>query len=73
MNKKLIPKLIAVYLPQFYETEDNNLWWGKGFTDWDSVRTAEKYFEGHNEPRVPLGGKYYDLNTRQAMQRQAEV
>ncbi|MCI8972556.1 MAG: hypothetical protein HFH79_03060 [Lachnospiraceae bacterium] len=73
MNKKLIPKLIAVYLPQFYETEDNNLWWGKGFTDWDSVRTAEKYFEGHNEPRVPLGGKYYDLNTRQAMQRQAEL
>lgn len=73
MNEILMPKLLAVYLPQFYETEDNNLWWGKGFTDWDSVRTAEKYFEGHNEPRVPFGGSYYDLNTRQAMQRQAEL
>lgn len=70
MSKSIMPKILAIYLPQFHETEDNNLWWGEGFTDWETVKTAEKYFEGHNEPRVPLGG-YYDLSTRQAMQRQA--
>ena len=32
MNKTV--RNIAVYLPQFYETEYNNEWWGKGFTDW---------------------------------------
>lgn len=73
MSDNLMPKVIAIYLPQFHETRDNNLWWGKGFTDWDSVRTAEKYFEGHNEPKVPLGGRYYDLSTRQAMETQAEL
>lgn len=73
MSENLMPRVIAIYLPQFYETKDNNLWWGKGFTDWDSVRTAEKYFEGHNEPRVPLGGEYYDLSTKSAMQRQSEL
>ncbi len=31
-------KIIAMYLPQYHETEDNNKWWGKGFTDWISVK-----------------------------------
>lgn len=72
MGKDLMPKVIAVYLPQFHETKDNNLWWGKGFTDWETVKTAEPYFAGHNEPRIPLGG-YYDLSDRQTMRRQAEL
>ena len=41
----IIPKILAIYLPQFYENEDNNEWWGKGFTDWESVKTAQKYFQ----------------------------
>ena len=40
-------KLIALYLPQYYENEDNNRWWGKGFTDWFTVKNAEPLFEGH--------------------------
>lgn len=36
MNKTV--RNIAVYLPQFYETEYNNEWWGKGFTDWVTVK-----------------------------------
>ena len=30
-------KIFAAYLPQFHETEDNNLFWGKGYTDWVGV------------------------------------
>lgn len=73
MDKIKIPKIVAIYLPQFYETEDNNLWWGKGFTDWETVRSAEKYFSGHNEPRIPLDNQYYDLSQKEAMARQAEL
>ena len=65
------PKILAIYLPQFHETADNNLWWGEGFTDWDSVRTAEKYFPGHNEPRIPMEHYYYDLSQRETLERQA--
>ena len=66
------PKVLAIYLPQFHETEDNNLWWGEGFTDWDSVRTAEKYFPGHNEPRIPMEHYYYDLSRRETLERHAQ-
>lgn len=55
-------KIIAMYLPQYHETEDNNKWWGKGFTDWISVKNSEKLFVGHRQPREPLGDRYYDLS-----------
>ena len=61
MNKK-IPQVIAIYLPQFHETEDNNKWWGKGFTDWETVKTAERYFEGHDAPWIPYQNKYIRNN-----------
>lgn len=46
---------------------------GKGFTEWESVKTAEKYFPEHNEPRVPLEQNYYDLSKKETMLRQAEL
>ena len=72
MNKK-IPQVIAIYLPQFHETEDNNKWWGKGFTDWETVKTAERYFEGHDAPWIPYQNNYYDLNTYETMACQASL
>ena len=33
MEKKKT-KIFSKYLPQYYETEENNKFWGKGFTDW---------------------------------------
>lgn len=66
-----MPKVIAIYLPQFHETEDNNRWWGKGFTDWETARTAESYFSGHTQPHIPLGQNYYDLSQKEVLQQQA--
>lgn len=54
-------KLICLYLPQFHETEDNNKWWGAGYTDWTAARNAKKYFKTHKQPRVPLNCRYYNL------------
>lgn len=73
MDKNNIPKILAVYLPQFHETPDNNLWWGEGFTDWQSVKTAEPLFTMHNQPRVPLESQYYDLSQKETMMNQAQL
>ncbi len=62
---------IAIYLPQFHETEENNLWWGKGFTEWVNVRSAVPAFAGHYQPHIPhqsIG--YYDLTDMGTLIRQ---
>lgn len=66
-------KIIAMYLPQYHHVEENDLWWGKGYTDWTAVSGAEALFEGHNQPRIPLGGNYYDLLKKETMQWQADL
>lgn len=60
------PEIICFYLPQFYETEYNNKWWGPGYTDWTAVQNAKKFFEKHKQPRVPLNNNYYDLSDESA-------
>lgn len=59
MNKT---KILALHLPQYYETEENNIWWGKGFTDWVNVRKASPLYEGHVQPIVPKDAFYYDMS-----------
>ena len=66
-------KAIAMYLPQFYEVEENNRWWGKGYTDWCAARQAEKLFATHNQPRQPLNNNYYDLSEKTTMEWQANL
>ena len=66
-------KVFAAYLPQYHETEDNNKFWGLGYTDWVGVRNAKPQFDGHKQPRVPLNENYYDLTNYESIIWQANL
>ncbi|WP_127479640.1 glycoside hydrolase family 99-like domain-containing protein [Nocardioides pantholopis] len=64
---------LALYLPQFHEVPENNEWWGHGFTEWTNVRSAVPLFDGHDQPAVPLGGRYYDLTDPDVLVWQSKI
>ena len=66
-------KNIAVYLPQFYETEYNNEWWGEGFTDWVTVKKAIPLFDTHVQPKIPLDHNYYDTTNLETFKEQSQL
>ncbi|WP_208379127.1 glycoside hydrolase family 99-like domain-containing protein [Cumulibacter soli] len=66
-------RAVPFYLPQFHPFEENNRWWGTGFTEWLNVASAQPVYHGHYQPMVPTDLGYYDLRTSQARVDQANL
>ncbi len=71
MNKKV--RLIAFYLPQYHEIPENNLWFGKGFTEWTNVKKAKKLFRDHYQPHIPTDLGYYNLHNPEIRKLQTKI
>lgn len=73
MNKDQCAKVIAMYFPQLHAIPENDEWWGKGFTDWVNVKAAQPQYDGHNQPRIPLNGNYYDQSHLETLRWQVNL
>ena len=71
------PKPIALYFPQYYTFEENDRFWGEGFTEWTLLKP---FTPGRGElpirkpkPTSEGGLGYYNLLDRGTRSRQAEL
>lgn len=64
---------LAYYLPQFHEIKENNLWWGKNFTEWVQLKQAKQYFAWQEirKPIAPFGE--YSLLNAEVMEWQSKI
>lgn len=65
--------IISMYLPQYHKVKENDEWWGEGYTEWVAVKNANKLYDKHMQPNIPLNEYYYDLMEKETMQWQVDL
>ena len=50
------PEILAYYFPNWHVDPRNEIWHGKGWTEWNVAKYATPRFPGHHQPKIPLWG-----------------
>lgn len=66
-------RIFSFYLPQFHPIPENDVWWGKGFTEWRNVSLSKPKFRDHHQPQIPSDLGFYDLRLKETHIEQAKM
>ena len=65
-------EVFAIYFPSWHPDKHYEEWYGKGFSEWELVKTTKPLFKNHHQPRVPLWG-YFDESSPEWMAKQIDL
>lgn len=72
-TQRFIMEKIAYYLGQYHSLEENNAFWGEGFTEWHNVAKARPLFPSHRQPVLPGKLGFYDLRNNDTIEEQVAL
>ncbi|MCE7602178.1 glycosyltransferase WbsX family protein [Vibrio fluvialis] len=72
MERIKLKESFTYYLPQYHEIDENNQWWGEGFTEWVNVRNAKVLVKGQ-EINYPGELGYYCLDDVSVVEKQYKI
>lgn len=66
-------RYICFYLPQFHSFEENDRWWGPGFSEWTNVARMRAQFPSHESPWLPADLGFYDVRLLETRRQQGDL
>ncbi|MBU4211140.1 MAG: glycoside hydrolase family 99-like domain-containing protein [Kiritimatiellae bacterium] len=66
------PEVVAIYFPSWHPDSHYAKWYGKGFSEWELLKTTQSLFTGHGQPKMPLWG-YFDESKPEWMEKQIDL
>ncbi len=73
-ERKIVLKtdVMAYYFPNWHVDPQNEKWHGKGWTEWEVLKSAQPKFPGHIQPKIPIWG-YLDESKPENMEIKIEA
>ncbi|MBO4646841.1 MAG: glycoside hydrolase family 99-like domain-containing protein [Lentisphaeria bacterium] len=65
-------EIFAIYFPSWHPDRHYEQWYGKGFCEWELIKTTKPLFPGHLQPKEPLWG-YFDESDPVWMAKQIDL
>ena len=65
-------EVFAIYFPSWHPDKHYEKWYGKGFCEWELLKTTKPLFKGHRQPLEPQWG-YFDESSPEYMAKQIDL
>ena len=65
-------EIFAIYFPSWHPDRHYEAWYGKGFCEWELLKTTKPLFPGHRQPKEPEWG-YFDESSPEWMEKQIDL